>query len=142
MYGRGGGLWIVLLSAVAVGIIAGSGAAAAVLTAEEMGAVKGGCSSTWCKNVDCAAGWDSGCWELHGNCYPGFPYMACDNSIVHPETRSSCVSSTNTGAPCTPQVYRSCGPIYECVCTYFGPLYECESRLTGVHAGLYYPGCP
>jgi len=141
MHRRGGGLRIVLLLAVAVGITAGSGAAAAVLTAEEMGAVKGGCSTLWCKEVDCAAGYETGCWEAHGLCAPGVPYMACDNLKVDPETQLTCVLNAPHYDPCTPGPPRACGPIKQCHCLWFGYGYECEFSLTGYYNGVY-TDCP
>jgi len=131
----------VCLIAALLATLAASGAVASpILTAEEMSAVRGGWVQLWCQDFDCAAPYRSGCWELHGLCDPGIPYLTCDNDMVNPETKPRCLNGTNTGDPCTQGPLKGCGPIYHCNCLYVAlGLYECERSLTTVYNRHYYP---
>ena len=138
MHRRGGGLRIVLLLAVAVGITAGSGAAAAVLTAEEMGAIRGGCAQLYCKQIICGHSVD--CSQTPaGFCTPGVTCRDVETKIQQ-QTVETCDSPLSNGHPCTRGADTPCGTLWDCRCVPSGytQLWNCTTT-NQQSAGIYHP---
>jgi hypothetical protein len=114
MRGQGRALRIVLSVAVVVAVTVVNGAAALLLTAEETGAVGGGCTQYYCKAMNCGSPHACSLDET-GYCTPG---ETCKNTETYSrgEIKWNCGSLVNNGNPCTKGPMTGCGLLASCIC--------------------------
>jgi len=128
---------VCLIAALLAGLGASAAVASPLLTAEEMGAIKGGCTQYYCISHVC--GYTMACgglceWPEYGPCNP---YEQTPEDVVN------CASLTGPGNACTRDSLEDCGTWWVCFC--YHSLHEdyCLINPSGQHGsqGQYYP-CP
>ncbi len=133
-------LWLTAVVSLAAMLAGNAAMGAEVLTAEEMGAIEGGCGGTqyfcishWCGgNMPCATG------------FCGYPdYGPCNPFEKSREWIDNCASIVGPVLPCTRTNLEDCGTWWECYC--YPSMHEdyCMINPSGQYGsqGLYYP-CP